>query len=201
MGNLAAAERHTEMLLEYSRKHSLLFWRELGSRLRCVVSLKSNNFRAERRLPQINHDGIYPRNFNFLILLGELAEALAHAGRTGEALRLVGRGIGPPEADWLTPELFRLQGELLLAQKPIENAEAAEQLFRQSIDWARRQGALSWELRAATSFAQLLRKRGHTDNAAAVLQPVYDRFTEGFGTADLVAARQLLDELDGADRD
>jgi hypothetical protein len=28
----------------------------------------------------------------------------------------------------------------------------------------------------------------------ACLQPIYDRFTEGFGTADLIAAKQLLDE-------
>src|SRR5258708_26950602 len=32
--------------------------------------------------------------------------------------------------------------------------------FRQALDWARRQGALSWELRAATSLARWLRDRG-----------------------------------------
>jgi hypothetical protein len=36
--------------------------------------------------------------------------------------------------------------------------------------------------------------------AIACLQPIYDRFTEGFGTADLIAAKQLLDELDDAGR-
>jgi predicted ATPase len=29
----------------------------------------------------------------------------------------------------------------------------------------------------------------------AVLQPVYDRFTEGFGTADLREAKRLIDAL------
>jgi predicted ATPase len=54
---------------------------------------------------------------------------------------------------------------------------------------------LPWELRAATSLARLLcNQRGHAD-AIACLQPVYDRFTEGFGTADLTAAKQLLNEL------
>ena len=56
------------------------------------------------------------------------------------------------------------------------------------------------ELRAATSLARLLRDQGRSTDAIARLQPVYDRFTEGFDTADLMAAKQLLDELSGADR-
>jgi predicted ATPase len=57
---------------------------------------------------------------------------------------------------------------------------------------------LSWELRAATSLARLLHHQGRPTDAVACLQPVYDRFTEGFGTADLIAAKQLLDVLGGA---
>jgi predicted ATPase len=53
--------------------------------------------------------------------------------------------------------------------------------------------ALFWELRAATSLARLLSDQGRSVNATALLQPVYDRFTEGFGTADLKAAKALLD--------
>jgi predicted ATPase len=50
-------------------------------------------------------------------------------------------------------------------------------------------------LRAATSCARLLRRQGHAGDASALLQPVYDRFTEGFATADLLAAKALLEEL------
>jgi predicted ATPase len=75
-----------------------------------------------------------------------------------------------------------------------------EDLFRQALDAARRQAALSWELRAATSLARLLRKQGRPADAIACLQPIYDRFTEGFGTADLIAAKQLLDEPGDAGR-
>jgi hypothetical protein len=32
----------------------------------------------------------------------------------------------------------------------------------------------------------------------ALLQPTYDGFTEGFGTADLITAKQLLGELGDA---
>ena len=66
---------------------------------------------------------------------------------------------------------------------------------RQALDWASRQGALSWELRAATSLARLLGDQGRSADALALLQRVYDRFTEGFNTADLKAAKALLGAL------
>ena len=75
------------------------------------------------------------------------------------------------------------------------SAATAEDHFRQALDWARRQGALSWELRAATSLARLLCDQSRSAEALELLQPVYDRFTEGFETADLKAAKALLDAL------
>ena len=74
-------------------------------------------------------------------------------------------------------------------------ASAAEDHFQQALDWARRQGALSWELRAATSLTRLLRDLDRPTEALALLQPVYDRFAEGFDTADLKAAKALLGAL------
>ena len=38
-----------------------------------------------------------------------------------------------------------------------------------------------------TSLARLWRDQGRSDNGFALLQAVYDRFTEGFDTADLKA--------------
>ena len=58
--------------------------------------------------------------------------------------------------------------------------------------WARLQGALSWELRAATSLARLFRDHDRPAEAEALLRPIYDRFTEGFDTADLKRAKALL---------
>jgi predicted ATPase len=54
-------------------------------------------------------------------------------------------------------------------------------------------------LRAATSLARLWRDRGCLTEAMALLQPVYDRFTEGFDTADLQRAKNLLEQLALAD--
>jgi len=104
------------------------------------------------------------------------------------------------EGDWFIAELLRVKGELLLLQGAPEAAATAEDHFRQALDWARRQGALSWELRAATSLARLLRDRDRIGEARDLLSSVYGRFTEGFGTADLQAGKKLLGELNSPHR-
>jgi predicted ATPase len=100
------------------------------------------------------------------------------------------------QSRWAIAELLRIRGELLLLQGAPGAAAAAEDHYRQALGWARRQGALSWELRAAISLARLLRDQGRSADAVALLQPVFDRFTEGFDKADLKAAKALLDALD-----
>ncbi|HME83329.1 MAG TPA: hypothetical protein VKG91_01955, partial [Roseiarcus sp.] len=65
--------------------------------------------------------------------------------------------------------------------------------FVQAGDLARRQGALSWELRAAISLERLLHSQGEAKDARDLLSSVYARFAEGFETADLLSARRFLD--------
>jgi predicted ATPase len=126
--------------------------------------------------------------------LSQIVEILIRAGRMAEAQAVLER-MEQLEAGCYTPEVLRLKGELSPLHGTPGAAETANDHFRQALDEARRRGTLAWELRAATSLARLLRKQGHSGDAVAVLQPVYNRFTEGFGTADLIAAKQLLDEL------
>ena len=75
------------------------------------------------------------------------------------------------------------------------DANGAEHSYRASLDRAREQQAKSWELRTATSFAQLMKDQGRHAEALQVLRPVYEWFTEGFDTKDLKEAKALLDEL------
>ena len=124
-----------------------------------------------------------------------MAEALGQAGRIADGIATVERGLDRSQRGWLAPELLRLKGELLLLQGTSGTTEAVEDVFRRALDGAREHGTPSWELRAATSLARLLRHQGRTADATTCLQPVYGRFTEGFDTADLVAAKQLLNEL------
>jgi predicted ATPase len=81
---------------------------------------------------------------------------------------------------------------LLLRQ---EDSEAAEELYRKALSIAREQEAKLWELRAAVSLAHLRRDQGRYPEARDLLAPVYDWFTEGFGTPDLKEAKSLLDEV------
>jgi len=122
-------------------------------------------------------------------------EAFSRGGQIADALAAVTQEIEYLESIeelWLIAELMRRKGELLLQQGRPDAAAAAEQHFRRAIDCARRQGALSWELRAATSLARLLRDQGRSEGAKEALQPIYERFTEGFDTADLKTAKDLL---------
>jgi predicted ATPase len=137
--------------------------------------------------------GGVPRFFALL-----MAEALGRAGQIADGLAAIEEAIEQSERTeerWATAELLRIKGELLLLQGAPGAAAAAEDHFQQALDWARRQGALSWELRAATSLARLLRDRARSEEAYELLAAVYDRFTEGFATADLRAAKALIDDL------
>jgi len=91
--------------------------------------------------------------------------------------------------------LLRIKGELALREAAPNAAELAEALYLKGLGWARDQGALAWELRTAISLARLWHGGGRTQIAHELLAPIYDRYTEGFDTADLTAARALLDAL------
>jgi predicted ATPase/DNA-binding winged helix-turn-helix (wHTH) protein len=200
VGNLVAAKRYTEMLLDYSRKHGFGAWNDFASRLKGVVLVKAGDLDRGSPLLRAGLNEMTGPNSGLWFLTGitELAEALGHAGRIANSLATVERGIDHSQIGWLVPEILRIKGELLLLQGTPGTTEAAEDFFRQALDGASRQETLSWELRAATSLARLLLNWGRPSDAMAVLQPVYGRFTEGFDTADLITARQLLGKLGDA---
>jgi predicted ATPase len=83
----------------------------------------------------------------------------------------------------------------LLLRQAVPDEEGAETCSRQALDVARRQQAKSFELRAATSLARLWQQQGKRTAAYDLLAPIYDWFTEGFGTADLLEAKALLEVL------
>jgi predicted ATPase len=197
VGNLTTAAHYTAMMVDSSRKHDLPVWSATGSRFQKTVVLMGGDVVAGSQMLDFSLDEVDQSAFSFRSIAGLtlLAEALGRAGRIAEGLALVDAGIEQFEANCFTPEFVRLKGELSLLQGMPGAEGSAEIHFRQALDGAREHGALSWELRAATSLARLLRNQGRPADATACLQPIYDRFTEGFGTADLVAAKQLLDDL------
>jgi predicted ATPase len=67
--------------------------------------------------------------------------------------------------------------------------------MRKGVEYAAQQQAKSFQLRSATALARLLRSDGRNEEARNLLSPVYNWFTEGLDTADLVSARTLLSEM------
>jgi predicted ATPase len=74
--------------------------------------------------------------------------------------------------------------------------DAARAAYERALAIARAQDSIAMELRAATGLARLWRGQGRTKDAHQLLAPVYGRFTEGFGSPDLMEAKVLLGELD-----
>jgi predicted ATPase len=201
-GNLAAAD-YTRELVDLSTKHSLLYWTLYGARYRKTIALRGVNVDASSRRPDASVEEIEQSvaSLRPLTALTAYVEALAQAGRRDEGLAVLDEAAAhSSESGPYKPELLRLRGELLLLQAVPAAAGLSEDLFRQALAFAHQQGELAWELRAATSLARLLRSQSRPADAIDCLRPVYDRFTEGFGTADLIAAKQLLDELSDAGR-
>ncbi len=124
-----------------------------------------------------------------------LAEAYGKAGRTQDGLEALAPALELADKTAIRQfeaELYRVKGELALMQALTVEAESA---FRHAVEIARRQCAKSWELRATTSLARLLKRQGKPDEARAMLAEIYNWFTEGFEFADLKDAKALLDEL------
>jgi len=124
-----------------------------------------------------------------------LSRACGIAGQIGEAVTLLNDAAQIAKRTgerFFAAELSRHKGQLRLRQG---HAQAAEELYRKALDIAEEQGAKLWELRAAVSLARLWGEQGRRAEAGDLLAPVYGWFTEGFDTADLREAKELLDAL------
>jgi predicted ATPase len=130
--------------------------------------------------------------------LALLAGAHGIVGQTAEGLDAIAEALAQVPSTkerFYEAEIYRLKGELLLKHGGSNTAAEAETCFRQALDISRVQSAKSWELRAATSLAQLWRDQGRRAQARDLLAPVYGWFTEGFDTEDLKDAKALLAAL------
>jgi hypothetical protein len=131
------------------------------------------------------------------LLLFVQAGACGQAGRPAEGLIALDKAmeiIRPGSGHLLSSALCRLKGDLLLALSP-ENPAEAESWFQQALEVAQKRQARMMELRAAISLCRLWREQGKPEQGRRLLSDSYERFTEGFTTADLKEARALLADL------
>jgi predicted ATPase len=134
-------------------------------------------------------------------VLAQMAEAYWHTGQTDEGLRLLAEALAVMDRTgerWWEAEVYRLRGELLLAQESTrQKCVEAEACFRHALEVARQQQAKSLELRAAMSMSRLWQRQGRCAAAYHLLADIYGWFTEGFDTVDLQEAKALLEQTGG----
>jgi len=140
---------------------------------------------------------MHARQFNLLItrFIGASAEGQRKTGRFEEALFTINGAIASATNSGLEinlSELLRIKSQILAAR---HDREAAMTCLTEALAVARAQSALAWELRSTMVLARLLSEDGQRDEAHHTLALVYDRFTEGFETAELRIARQLMEDL------
>jgi predicted ATPase len=126
---------------------------------------------------------------------GALAEGLRKTGQFEEALFTINGAIARATNSGVEvdlPELLRIKSQILVAR---HDRESAMNCLTEALAVARAQSALAWELRSTTALARMLSEGGQRDQARHTLALAYDRFTEGFETADLRMARALLEDL------
>jgi predicted ATPase/DNA-binding winged helix-turn-helix (wHTH) protein len=201
-GDLATADREIERLIEVATGLNAPLWVTAGHLLKGQLLVERGEF-AQGLLLLRDAFETSDRtgwHISYVEFKAALALALAGTGRLDEALIAVDEAMaadheGADGHGWYAPELLRIKGEVLLRQAADQSAPGAEDCFSQAARMAREQGALFWELRVALSVARLRVSQGRHREARAPLASVYDRFTEGFATADLQAARTLLEGL------
>jgi predicted ATPase/DNA-binding winged helix-turn-helix (wHTH) protein len=202
-GDLAAADRYARMLGDHAARHGADVWQTYGRCFNGMLLIRRG--RLEVGLPMLSAGVDELRSARFVqyytAFLAALAEGLAGAGQAVRGLAIVDEALmrsQKSDEGWILAELLRLNGELLLLHDAPNADEVAEDHFRRSLECASRQGALSWELRSATSLARFWHRQRKTAQARKLLAAVYGRFTEGYDTADLVTAKALLQSFDAA---
>ncbi|MBP2292919.1 ATP-binding protein [Azospirillum rugosum] len=180
LGDYDRAARYADMLVEKTSEGALFVWRTYGLCFQLALEARTVSDAEVASLRRSSRFAEVYRNRR-IRMLATVAPRLIAPDILAEA------NAGP--RNWATAELLRLTAEAT------PDRDEADGLLRQSMDVALEQGATSWSLRTAMSMARRSIADGRPGDAAAVLLPAYERFTEGHDTPDLKAAAALLDSI------
>jgi predicted ATPase/DNA-binding winged helix-turn-helix (wHTH) protein len=183
-GDLAVARRLVEELVQHCRRYTLSRWLKLGLCYELAAAALIGDSASSV------HGGshgpfAWPANPLHYDLLATICDDWVDT----ETIHRAERGL----SGWCVPEVLRVAGELTLRSGEPSSQAKANGYFRRSLQIAAEQQALAWELRTTISLARLWQNEGRSAQARAALAAVSARFREGFGTADLILARRLLD--------
>ena len=196
--DLESAEEYTDRFTAQAEKHALAPYQTIGLGAKGELLVRRGDVEAGIVLLRRSLEALRAHRYGLRTAFSTaLAEGLSMTGRGDEALDTIDEAIALVEHNedlFGMPELLRIKADILVSAQPPDPVRA-EGLLIQSLEMARQQSALAWELRTATSLARLWVTQGRFGEARDVLAPAYDRFTEGFDSPGLKTARQLLDEL------
>ncbi|MCP4289578.1 MAG: AAA family ATPase [Gammaproteobacteria bacterium] len=189
-----AVEELAEAAITYATEHRLLLWKLFGLTFQgwCLVEQGQREAgidQIRRGLDDWQATGAWADPL--LVVL--LVEAHLRMGQAAEGLIVLEqqlRVVDDNDMRSWEAELYRLKGELLLLQGVDDRK--IERQYLKAIDIARQQSAKSLELRAAISLCRLWQHQGKNEEARQMLAAIYDWFSEGFDTADLIEAKSLL---------
>lgn len=195
-----AAQRVLDRGVQHAERHGLEIWRAMAAcvagRLDLYLDRPIDLEVYRHTLGMVRESGFRMRYPNYLT---NYSEALARWVDLRRGLAGIDQAIALSEASGQVvgiPEILRIKGNVLRRGDKGQAAQARDCYLR-SIELARRDGALSWELRSATSLVEFQREHGGDHEAEAMLVEALGRFTEGFGTGDLRRARALVDTRPG----
>jgi predicted ATPase len=126
--------------------------------------------------------------------LGLLADACIRGERYGQAFDFLNQAqvrLDEENSERIyAAEIYRLLGETYLRSR--QDLDQAERCLCKGLEIAREQKAKSLELRLCVSIYDLYELRQNADKYRSQLGKLYESFSEGFDTADLVRAEARL---------
>jgi predicted ATPase/DNA-binding winged helix-turn-helix (wHTH) protein len=203
VGDVDSAEQEAEKFVAHAAHHSLQPYAAAAQGMTASNLLRRGKLDDGIALLQESLNILHSSRYELLTTAfsASLCEGLATAGQPEAAADTISELIARVETagvdSYMMPELLRTKG-VILALSDDRDLTAIERCYRQSLERARHQMALGWELRAASSLARHLLNSKRVNEARDLLHPVYGRFNEGFTTADLKNAKGLLEDANAA---
>ena len=196
MGELVLASEMIERLANVAKKHLLTHFETSAQAWRGVLFIREGQSRRgvpllQRSLSALEAERQALMRTSFLV---ELAGGQLDIGCLEDALHTIDEALHRIDQigeGYLLPEAQRIKAEIILRLHDASLREA-EDLLSRSLGHAKKQSALSWELRSAISLTRMRRRAARFEDERDLLSAVLDRFTEGFETSDLSLAQTLL---------
>ncbi len=192
----AETEQYASRTIALSETHGFALWSAVTNLYCGWARVAQGELASGLQQTRDGLDAIRAAGMEHIRFSAVLADAYLRCGEIEAAMEIVEELLGvvaqTDEREW-EAELHRLKGDLLLAQGA--DSAAIEACFEEAVEVATAQHTRSLQLRATVSLARLLKTQGRYFEAITHVEAIYNWFSEGYDTPDLLAAAELLTEL------